>query len=335
MNGHTMQRRSFITLLGASAAAWPLTAGAQQRALPVVGLLSATSPEGDAQSVSRIRAGLAETGFVEARNVAIEYRYANSQIDHLPALAADLVRRQVSVIVAISANPALAAKAATTTIPTVFSIGGDAVEQLGLVASYNRPGGNMTGVTAYSNELWSKRVEQMRELVPSATVIGILVNPNNPGTERATRGARDAGRVLGRQILILNANTDAEIDAAFASLVQQRAGAVLVQGEPFLISRRDQIIALAARHSIPASYPNPADSFAGGLISYGTSQANRADLDRQLGVYTGRILKGEKPADLPVIQPTRFELVINLKTAKALGLTIPPGVLAIVDEVIE
>ena len=303
--------------------------------MPVIGCLAAFSREGAAQTVSRIREGLTETGFVEGRNLRIEYRWADNQYDRLPALAADLVRLRVAVIVALPAGATLAARAATATVPIVFSIGGDPVDQLGLVASYNRPGGNLTGITAYTNELWGKRMEQMREILPAVSGVALLVNPNSPGAERAVRSARDAARALALQILIVNASTEREVDAAFAMLVQQRAGALFVQGEPFLIGRRDQIIALAARHAIPAGFPNPEDSVAGGLISYGTSRANQAELYRQIGIYAGRILKGEKPSDLPIVQPNRFELVVNLKTAKALGLTIPEAFLLRADEVIE
>ncbi len=329
-----MKRRDFITLLG-SAAAWPLAAPAQQRAMPVIGFLAAGSPDTTAQVVSRIKLGLAETDFVEPRNVRFEYRWANGQNDRLPALAMDLVRQQPAVIVTSSAGATLAAKAASTTVPIVFEIGGDPVEQLGLVASYNKPGGNLTGVTSFTAELWGKRLEIMREVVPSANVMAVLTNPKSPGSERATKEVPEAGRLLGLQTFILSASTEHEIGTAFASLVQRRARGLLVQAEPFLIDHRDQIIALAAQHSIPACYPIPEDSIAGGLVSYGTSRANRADLERQMGIYAGRILKGEKPGDLPIMQPTRFELVVNLKTARALGLTIPESFLLRADEVIE
>jgi putative tryptophan/tyrosine transport system substrate-binding protein len=329
-----MKRREFIAGLG-GAAAWPLAARAQQGAMPVIGWLAASSREGAAQTVSGIREGLIETGFVEGRNLRIEYRWADNHYERLAGLAADLVHLRVAVIVAIPARATLAARAATATIPIVFSIGGDPVEQLGLVASYNRPGGNLTGVTFYTSELWGKRVGLMHEILPAVSGVAALVNPNSAGAERAVRSAQDAARALALQILIVNASTEGEVDAAFARLVQQRAGALFVQGEPFLISRRDQIIALAARHAIPASFPNPVDSVAGGLISYGISRANQAELLRQIGIYAGRILNGEKPGDLPIMQPTRYELVANLKTARALGLTIPESFLARADEVIE
>jgi putative ABC transport system substrate-binding protein len=329
-----MKRREFITLLG-GAAAWPVTARAQQPAMPVIGVLNATSPTGAAEFLSGVRHGLAETGFVEGRNLAIESRFADNQYDQLPALATELVRRNVAVIVGNPATATVAAKAATTTIPIVFIIGGDPVEQLGLVNSYSRPGGNITGVTSFTAELWSKRLGLMRELAPAATAIAILLNPKAAGADRATKDTQAASHTLGWQVLFWKASTSQEIDAAFATIEQQRPGVLGVQADPFLDSHRDQIVALAARYSIPASYPNPEDSVVGGLIAYGVSRANRVDLNRQVGIYVGRILKGEKPGDLPVLQPTKYELVINLNTAKALKLTIPSGILAIADEVIE
>jgi len=328
-----IQRRDFITLLCGAAAAWPLAVKAQQAAVPLIGFLTAHSLEANAQVLSKIKQGLAETGFVELRNVRFEYRWANGQYDRLPALAMDLVRQQPAVILTYPAVATLAGKAATTTVPIVFSIGGDPVEQLGLVASYNKPGGNMTGVTAFTAELWDKRLEIMRELVPSASVIAVLTNPKSAGVQRATKDVPEAGRLLGLQTFILSASTEQEIDGAFASLVQRGARALLIQGEPFLSDHRDQIVALAALHSIPTCYPD--HSVAGGLVSYGTSRANQADLQRQMGIYAGRILKGERPGDLPILQPTKFELVINLKTAKALGLTIPLTLQYAADEVIE
>jgi putative ABC transport system substrate-binding protein len=313
----------------------PLAARAQQPAMPVIGCLAASSRDGEAQTVSGIREGLTETGFVEGRNLRIEYRWADNQYDKLPALAADLVRLRVAVIVALTARATQVARAATATVPIVFRTGGDPVDQLGLVASYNRPGSNLTGITGYTAELWGKRMQQMREILPAVSRVAVLINPDSGDNERAVKSTQDAARALALQILIVKASTEREVDAAFAMLVQQRAGALLVQTEPFLRSRRDQIIALAARHAIPVGFPRPQDSVAGGLISYGPSLANQAELDRQIGIYTGRILKGEKPGDLPIVQPTRFELVINLKTAKTLGLTVPPTLLAIADEVIE
>jgi putative ABC transport system substrate-binding protein len=328
-----MIRRQFIRFLGGAAVTWPLMARSQQPVIPVVGFLAASSLEATAQVFSRIKQGLAETGFVEPRNVRFEYRWANDQYDLLPALATDLVRQQPAVILTYPAVATLPGKAATTTIPIVFSIGGDPVEQLGLVASYNKPGGNMTGVTAFTGELWGKRLEIMRELVPSASVIAVLTNPKSAGVQRATKDVAEAGLLLGLQTFILSASTAQEIDGAFASLVQRGAGALLIQADPFLSDHRNQITALAAQRSIPTCYPD--QPIAGGLVSYGTSRSNRADLDRQLGIYAGRILKGEKPGDLPVLQPTRFELVINLKTAKTLGLTISDSFLLRADEVIE
>jgi putative ABC transport system substrate-binding protein len=331
----TLRRRDFITLLGGAAAAWPVAARAQQPLMPVIGFLTAHSLEATAQLLSRIKQGLAETGFVELRNVRFEYRWANGQYDRLPALAMDLVGQQPAVILTYPAVATLRGKAATTTIPIVFTIGGDPVEQLGLVASYNKPGGNMTGVTSFTAELWGKRLEIMRELVPLASVIAVLTNPKSAGVQRATKDVPEAGRLLGLQTLILSASTEQEIDSAFASLVQRGARALLIQADPFLSDHRNQIVTLAAQHSIPACFPLPEDSIAGGLVSYGTSRANRADLDRQMGIYAGRILKGERPGDLPILQPTKFELVINLKTAKTLGLRISDSFLLRADEVIE
>jgi putative ABC transport system substrate-binding protein len=329
-----MRRRDFIALVG-GAAGWPLAVKAQQAAIPVIGFLTAHSLEATAQVLSRIKQGLAETGFVEPGNLRFEYRGANDQYDRLPALAMDLVRQQPAVILTYPAVATLPAKAATTTVPIVFSIGGDPVEQLGLVASYNKPGGNMTGVTAFTAELWDKRLEIMRELVPSASVMAVLTNPKSAGVQRATKDVPEAGRLLGLQTFILSASTEQEIDGAFASLVRRGAGALLIQSEPFLDDHLNQIVTLAAQHSIPACFPLPEDSIAGGLVSYGTSRANRADLQRQMGIYAGRILKGERPGDLPILQPTKFELVINLKTAKVLGLRISDSFLLRADEVIE
>ena len=324
-----MRRREFITLLGGAAAAWPLAARAEQAALPVIGYLNFGSPESDTARVTGLRRGLNQTGYVEGRNLVIEYRWAGNQADRLPDLAADLVQLRVAVIVSPGSLPALAAKAATTSIPIVFGVGNDPV-QLGLVASLNRPGGNLTGINAFAVELGAKGLALLHELMPSTATIGFLENPNNPIFE--TRDVLAAAPVLGLKVQILKAGTDREIDAAFVSLVQARTGALLVGGDVFFNNRIEQIVALAARHAIPTMYHYREFVVAGGLISYGSSLM---DAYRQVGRYTGRILKGEKPADLPVIQATKLELIINLKAAKALGLQIPDRLLALADEVIE
>jgi len=325
-----MKRRAFITLLG-GAVAWPLAARAQQPAMPVIGYLNNGSPESDASRLTGLRRGLNETGYVEGRNVVIEYRWAGNQANRLPALAADLVRLRVAVLVAAGPPSTFAAKAATTSIPIVFSVAADPV-QLGLVASLNRPGGNLTGFNGFNNELGAKGLALLHELVSNTATVGFLENPNNPIFELTTRDVLAAAPVLGLKVQILKASTDREIDAAFASLVQARTGALLVGGDVFFNSRIEQLVALAASHAIPTMYQVPEFVVAGGLISYGSSLI---DGYRQVGLYTGRILKGEKPADLPVVQPTKFQLVINLKTAKALGLTVPDKLLAVADEVIE
>jgi len=325
-----MKRRDFVTLLG-GAAAWPLAARAQQTALPVVGYLDATEPLYHA-GIAPFKLGLSETGYVEGRNVAIEYRWAEGKYDRLPALAADLVRSQVTVIAAcVTSAPGLAAKAATSTIPIVFQTGGDPVQD-GLVASMNRPGSNVTGVSRLAVTIAPKRLELLRELSPKATVIGLLVNPTNPRSELVVQQIEEAARALGLRLHVLKVSAEGELDSVFASLVQLGVGALLVAQEPSYMRWREQIIALAARHAIPATYGQREYPAAGGLMSY---DASVADSFRQVGVYVGRILKGEKPADLPVMQPTKFELVINLRTAKALGLSVPDKLLALADEVLE
>jgi putative ABC transport system substrate-binding protein len=326
-----MKRRELMLLLGGAVAAWPLGTRAQQKAMPVIGYLGTGSPDPNSPYLAAFRQGLSETGYVEGQNVAIEYRSAEGHYDRLPALAADLVSRKVDVIVTPGGTPsALAAKNATSTIPIVFRTGEPVAD--GLVASLARPGGNLTGFGMLLGELTPKLLELLSELVPQARMIALLVNPNNPVTERVIRDMEEAARAKGVQLPILKAGTESEIDAAFASLVQLQAGALLVAADPFLTSRREQLVALASRHAVPAIYQWREFTASGGLISYGPSLTS---VFRQLGTYAGRILKGAKPADLPVQQPTTFELVINLKTAKALGLTVPQSFLARADEVIE
>ena len=329
-----MRRREFSTLLGGAATAstvWPSPLSAQQKAMPVIGYLGAATPSLAALNVAALRQGLSETGYVEGQNLTIEYRWAEGRLDRLSALVADLVGRKVDVIVVAGGAPAAqAAKGATSTIPIVFA-SGDAVGD-GLVASLARPGGNLTGVSFLTFELNAKRFELLSELLPQAKMIALLVDPNNPSTEHMKQAVQEVARANGVQLHILKASTESEIDAAFAALIQRQAGALFANSDPFFFYRHEQLAALAARHAVPAIYDLREYATAGGLISYGTSFTAAF---RQVGIYTGKILKGAKPADLPVVQPTTLELVINMKTAKALGLTIPPSILSRADEVIE
>jgi putative ABC transport system substrate-binding protein len=327
-----MKRREFIMLLGGAAVAWPLHARAQQPALPVIGYLGIASPETFAGRLRAFRLGLGEIGYVEGRNVVIEYRWAEGRYDRLPALAADLVRRQVTVMVAPGGIPsALAAKAATATIPIVFETGADPVA-VGLVPSLNRPGGNITGVTSLNSQIEPKRLELLHELVPAATTIARLVNPTNPRSESDTGEVRAAARALGLQVLLLQASNNHDIDAAFATLVKPQAGALMIGADPLFNTLSEQLAGLAARYALPAIAQPPEFPAAGGLMSYGGSIT---ESHRQAGIYVGRILKGEKPADLPVQQVTKVELILNLKAAKALGLSVPLPLLTRADEVIE
>ena len=325
-----MRRREFITLLGGTAAAWPFAARAQQPTMPVVGFLRSATLADVPHWVAAFRQGLKEAGFVEGQNVAIEFRSADNQLDRLPALVADLIRQPVAVIVG-NTDAALAAKAATTTVPIVFASGSDPVRD-GLVASLNRPGGNVTGLVYFAAVLGAKRLELLRQLVPRATTIAVLVNPNTPLTEAERKDVQTAAQAIGQQLIIIDISSDRDIETAFAAFVQRGAGALLVGTGGFLNSNRERIAAVANRHALPASYSQREGVVAGGLMSYGPSIS---DAYRQAGIYSGRILNGEKPADLPVIRSTKFELVLNLKTAKALGLTIPPSLLVAADEVIE
>jgi putative ABC transport system substrate-binding protein len=325
-----MRRREFLTLLGGAAAAWPLAARAQPAAMPVVGFLRSTSAADSMHRVTAFRQGLKEAGFVEGQNIAIEFRWAENQADRLPALVTELIRRPVAVIVG-NTVAAIAAKAATTAVPIVFATGGDPVRD-GLVASLNRPGGNVTGVVYFATVLGAKRLELLRQLVPKATTIAMLVNPNTPNTEGERRDVQAAAQAIGQQLVILDVSSGRDIETAFAAIVQRGAGALLVGSGGFLTSYRDRVVALAARYAIPAIYAQREAVVAGGLMSYGPSST---DAYRQAGSYAGRILKGEKPGDLPVMRSTKFEFMINLKTATTLGLEFHPQLLATADEVIE
>jgi putative tryptophan/tyrosine transport system substrate-binding protein len=325
-----MRRREFIGLLG-GVAAWPLTVRAQQPAMPVVGLISVRSPDDSAKLIATFQDGLKEFGFIEGQNLRLEHRWADRQYDRLPSLAPDLVDQRAAVLVAIANPSALAVKATVRTLPIVFAIGGDPI-QLGLVASLNRPGGNITGVSFFASQLEAKRMGLLHELVPRASVVAVLVNPNNPTVDVQLREVQEAAHSLGLKLHTLNASSEREIEKAFIALVQLQAGGLLVAADSFFFSRRHQLATLADVYAVPAIYEWRDFSEAGGLASYGTDLANAY---RQVGMYTGRILKGEKLADLPVMQSTKFELVINLRTAKRLGLDIPPTLLARADEVIE
>jgi putative ABC transport system substrate-binding protein len=328
----TIGRRQFISTIGGGAFAWPLAARAQQPALPVVGFLNGQSPDAFAPNATAFRLGLQEAGYIVGQNVEIEYRWAEGHTDRLPALVADLVGHRVKVIAATGGvASARAAKAATTTIPIVFNSGEDPVAA-GLVSSLSRPGGNITGVSWFSVDVAGKRLALLHELVPAAMIIAMLLNPSDPESAPSSTTALEAARALGRQLVVVHANTADEIDVAFTALVQQRAAALVVGSGPFLQNRRDQIIALAAQHAIPTTYSDRQSPASGGLMSYGN---NLADAYRRNAICVGRILKGDKPSDLPVDRSTKFELVINLKTAKALGLEVPPTLLARADEVIE
>jgi putative tryptophan/tyrosine transport system substrate-binding protein len=325
-----MRRRDFLTLIGGAAAGWPLAARAQLSKMPVVGYLDAGSPEAD--DVVAFRKGLSETGYVEGQNVTVEYKYGEGQYDRVTALVADLIRSRVSVIATSGGVSALAAKAATATIPIVFSIGADPVE-MGLVASLARPGGNATGINFFNVEVTAKRLQFLHDLVPKAVGVAVLVNPANASnTPTTVREVEEAARATGLQIKVFNARTSREIDAVFATFARERPDALFVAGDVFFGSRRVQFATLTARERIPAAYTTRDVVAAGGLMSYGT---DFAEASRQLGVYTGRILKGEKPADLPVVQSTKFQFVINLQTARLLGIEVPPTLLALADEVIE
>jgi putative ABC transport system substrate-binding protein len=325
-------RRQFISALGGATLAWPLAVRAQPMSMPVIGYLSSRSRESDIPYVDAIRQGLKEVGYVEDQNVRIEYLWADGHYDRLPEMATDLVRRHVSIIVTSGGITAvLAAKAATSSIPIVFGIGGNPVE-LGLVASLNAPGGNITGVTTFNTEVVTKALEFLHELVPKVLVIAVLVNPKNPIAAKQFAAIQPAAQAIGEQIVILHASTEHDIDAAFPSLIEQRAGAMFISTDAFFASQRDRLASLAIQHKVPTIYASRQYAEAGGLISYAP---NQKDAFRQQGIYAGEILKGAKPADLPIMQPTKYELVLNLKTAKALEIEIPPKILALADEVIE
>ena len=327
-----MRRREFMALLGGAAAAWPVAARAQQSAMPIIGFLNGQSPDGFAGPLRGFRQGLKETGYVESENVTIEYRWAENQPERLPAMAADLIRRRVAVIAAMSTQAAVAAKAATKMVPIAFNVGGDPVRN-GLVASLPRPGGNLTGVNFLTAELAAKRLELLRALVPAATRVATLFNPATPEiTEASSRDLHTAARTMDLKIQVFNASTSGDINAAFAAMMRDRPDALFVGPGPFFNGRRVQLAQLTAHHSVPAIYAQREHVNVGGLISYG---ANNADAWQQVGLYVGRILKGAKPADLPVVQSSKFELVINAETARMLGLTVPPSLVAIADEVIE
>ena len=326
-----LKRREFITLLGGATAAWPIVARAQQPTMPVIGWLSALSEAQAEHQLTAFRRALNEVGFVEGRNVAVEYRWANGKYDQLPAMAADLVRRPVTLILAQAPPAALAARAATATIPTVFVVGFDPVSA-GLVASFNKPGGNATGMTLITGPLGQKRLELLRELAPKAAAVTILANPFSPDAVPEIRDVQAAAQANGLQLKLFNASTLSEVEVAFSAIAKQRPDALLVGSDPFFLSQREELLALVAKLGIPAIYPFREFAASGGLISYG---ANIVNSYRQAGIYAGRILKGANPAELPVMQPTKFELVINLKTAKALGLDITPGLLSVADDLIE
>ena len=327
-----MRRREFITLLGSAAVTWPFVARAQQSAIPVVGFVSGRSPSSDAFLVEGFRRGLRENGFTERQNVALEFRWADGRLDRLPAMAAELIERKVAVLFAGAAEVAAGAlRVASAIVPVVFATGSDPVE-IGLVASFNRPGGNLTGVTVITNTLWPKRIELLHELLPTTPLIAVLVNPANPAHRSATRELNETARKLRQELLVLPASVEAEFETAFAALVEKRASALVVSDDALFTNRRDVLAALAARHAVPAIYGRREFASAGGLMSYG---ASTLDQYYQCGVYVGRILRGTKPADLPFLQPTKFELIINLKTAKSLRLEIPTTLLARADEVIE